>query len=159
MLTAVNANRYHGGGFCVGSPETEEGSCRNFVQALGAVCISAAYQLAPEYTFPAAPKSAWDGLKWAAANAKTLGADPSLGFVIGGTSAGGNLTAVLTHQARDEKLSPPLTGQYMAVPAVLPAAVVPEKYKEFYLSHKQNENAPILPQAVIDMVRILFNLR
>ena len=115
------------------------------------MCISAAYQLAPEYPFPAAPKSAWEGLKWAAANAKSLGADPSLGFVIGGTSAGGNLTAVLTHQARDEKLSPPLTGQYLAVPAVLPAAVVPEKYKELYLSHKQNENTPVLPKAAVDM--------
>lgn len=121
------------------------------MQAFGAVCISAAYQLAPEHPFPAAPKSAWDGLKWAAANAKSFGADPSLGFVVGGTSAGGNLTAVLSHLARDEQLSPPLTGQYLSIPALLPAAVVPDKYKEFYLSYEQNKNAPVLPQAAIDM--------
>ena len=115
------------------------------------MCISAAYQLGPQHPFPAAPKSAWDSLKWAAANAKSFGADPSLGFVVGGTSAGGNLTAVLSHLARDEKLSPPLTGQYLSIPALLPPAVVPEKYKEFHLSSEQNKSAPILPQAAIDM--------
>lgn len=71
--------------------------------------------------------------------------------MVGGTSAGGNLTAVLAHLARDEKLSPPLTGQYLSIPAMLPESVVPEKYKEFYLSHEQNENAPVLPKAAIDM--------
>ncbi len=90
-------------------------------------------------------------MQWAAKNAKSFGADPSLGFVIGGTSAGGNLTAVLAHLARDEGLSPPLTGQYLAIPAVLPDDVVPEKYKEFYLSYEQNKHAPVLPQAAIDM--------
>ena len=115
------------------------------------MCISAAYQLAPEYPFPGAPKSAWDGLRWAAANARSLGADPSLGFVVGGTSAGGNITAVLAHLARDEKLSPPLTGQYLSIPAVLPSEVVPDKYKDSYLAFEQNKNAPVLPKAAIDM--------
>lgn len=121
------------------------------MQAFGATCISSAYLLAPEHPFPAAPKSAWDTLQWAANNAKSFGADPSLGFVIGGTSAGGNLTAVLAHLARDEGLSPPLTGQYLAIPALLPPSVVPEKYKPFYLSHEQNIDVPILPRDAIDM--------
>ena len=113
--------------------------------------INAAYQLGPEHPFPAAPKCAWDTLKWAAANAKSFGADPSLGFVVGGTSSGGTLTAVLTHLARDEKLLPPLTGQYLAIPLLLAPAVVPEKYKKFYHSYEQNKNAPVLPQAALDM--------
>jgi acetyl esterase/lipase len=115
------------------------------------VCINAAYQLGPKHRFPAAPKSAWDVLKWAAANAKSFGADPSLGFVVGGTSSGGTLTAVLTHLARDEGLSPPLTGQYLAIPLLVTPAVIPEKYKKLYLSYEQNKNAPVLPQAAIDM--------
>jgi acetyl esterase/lipase len=129
----------------------EEQSCRNFTQAFGATCISASYRLGPEFKFPYSPKDCWDCLKWAAENANSWGADPSVGFVIGGTSAGGNITAVLSHVARDEKLSPPLTGQYLAIPAVLPAAVVPEKYKQYYLSYEQNRNAPVLPVAAIDM--------
>ena len=80
---------YHGGGFCIGAPEGEEQTCRNFVQAFGATCISASYRLAPDFKFPQAPKDAWDCLKWAAANAKTWGADPSKGFVIGGHLPGG----------------------------------------------------------------------
>ncbi|KAH8803465.1 Alpha/Beta hydrolase protein [Xylogone sp. PMI_703] len=142
---------YHGGGFVNGAPESEELTCRNFVQAFGAVCISATYRLAPEFPFPYAINDAWDALKWAAENAKSWGADPSAGFVIGGTSAGGNITAVLAHLARDEGLSPPLTGQYLAVPTVLTQKVIPEKYKEYYLSYEQNRNAPILPVAAIDM--------
>lgn len=142
---------FHGGGFCIGAPEGEEQTARNLVQAFGAVAVSASYRLAPEFKFPHAPKDAWDAVKWAAANAKSWGADPSAGFIIGGTSAGGNITAVLAHIARDEKLSPPLTGQYLAIPAVLPQSKVPEKYKPYLLSYEQNEHAPVLPQAAIDM--------
>ena len=142
---------FHGGGFCIGAPEGEEQTARNIVQAFGAVAVSASYRLAPEFKFPHAPKDSWAAVKWAAANAKSWGADPSTGFIIGGTSAGGNITAVVAHLARDEKLSPPLTGQYLAIPAVLPASKVPEKYKEYYLSYEQNKTAPVLPQAAIDM--------
>jgi acetyl esterase/lipase len=141
---------FHGGGFCVGTPEGEEQTCRNLVRAFNATCISAQYRLAPEYKFPCGVKDAWDCLKWAAANAKTWGADPSTGFVVGGTSAGANISAVLAHVARDENLSPPLTGQYLAVPKVLPFTRVPEKYKEYHLSAEQNKDAPVLPMAAID---------
>lgn len=142
---------FHGGGFCLGAPEGEEQTCRNFVQAFGATCISAAYRLAPEFKFPHAPKDAWDALKWAAANASSWGADPSIGFVVGGTSAGGNISAILAHLARDESLSPPLTGQYLAIPALLPEKKVPAKYQQYALSYEQNKNAPVLPVAAVDM--------
>lgn len=142
---------FHGGGFCIGEPEGEEQTARNFVLAFGATCISAAYRLAPEFKFPHAPKDAWNALQWAAANATSWGADPSVGFVVGGSSAGANLATVLAHLARDEKLSPPLTGQYLAIPTLLPASKVPERYKEWFLSYEQNRNAAVLPVAAIDM--------
>lgn len=101
----------HGGGFVVGDFGNEQLNCRMFSKNCGAVCVNVAYRLAPEHPFPAAPNDAWDALKWIAANAtSTLGADPSKGFVVGGASAGGNLTDVVGHLARDEKLNPPLTG-------------------------------------------------
>lgn len=112
---------------------------------------SFSYRLAPEHKFPAAPNDSWDALKWAAANAKSLKADPSQGFIIGGTSAGGNITAVLAHLARDEGLSPPLTGQYLAIPAVGGGQWIPEKYKDKWLSYEQNNDVPVLPIAAIDM--------
>ena len=128
----------HGGGFCIGAPEVEEVSCRNFVQAYGATCVSIAYRLGPEYPFPHAPRDCWDGLKWAAAHAEKWRADLSVGFVVGGSSAGGNLAAVLAHMARDEHLLPPLTGQYLAVPLVCTEAKMPERYRERFFSYSQN---------------------
>ena len=142
----------HGGGFCLGGPEGEEQTCRNFVLAFGATCVSIAYRLGPEYSYPYAPHDCWDGLKWCASNASLWNADLSAGFVVGGTSAGGNLAAVLTHRARDEHLSPPLTGQYLAIPQLCAEGKVPERYRQFMLSYEQNKN-PLggLPKAAIDM--------
>ena len=138
---------FHGGGFCTGAPESEEQTCQNFVQAFGAVCVSATYRLGPTYKFPTAHKDAWDCLKWAAENASSWGADPSVGFIVGGTSSGANITAVVTHMARDEGLSPPLTGHYLAAASLVPEEKLPEKYKKFYLSHQQNIDVPVLPRA------------
>lgn len=142
---------FHGGGFCIGGPEGEEQTARALVQAYGATCVSASYRLAPRFRFPYAVNDAWDALKWSAANAKALGADPSVGFIVGGTSAGGNISAVLAHHARDQGLSPPLTGQYLAIPAVCPEKKMPQKYHDRFFSYEQNRNAPVLPQAAIDM--------
>jgi acetyl esterase/lipase len=79
------------------------------------------------------------------------------GFLVGGTSAGGNFSAVVAHLAKDAELDPPLTGQYLSIPAVLPAEVVPEKYKAKYLSDKQNSEAPILSTATRDMFLGAYN--
>lgn len=58
--------------------------------------------------------------------------------MVGGGSAGGNIAAVLAHLARDNKLDPPLTGQYLCVPAItslMPPEEMPEQYRAEYLSH------------------------
>ncbi|KAK7748764.1 hypothetical protein SLS53_000788 [Cytospora paraplurivora] len=63
---------------------------------------------------------------------------PQAGFIIGGGSAGGNIAAVLAHVARDNQLDPPLTGQYLAVPAItcfMPPEDMPEQYRAEYLNH------------------------
>jgi acetyl esterase/lipase len=100
---------------------------------------------------PYGSKDAWDVLKWAAANAKSWGADPSVGFVVGGMSAGANLASIVVHLARDENLSPPLTGQYLAIPMVLPNIRVLEKYRPYAISYEQNKDAPVLSVAAVNM--------
>ena len=97
-------------------------------------------RLAPEHPFPTWINDSWDALQWAAAHATTvLGADPARGgFVVGGGSAGANIAAVLAHLARDARLDPPLTGQYLCVPsltALMPPAELPARYRPEYLSH------------------------
>lgn len=142
---------FHGGGFCVGTPENEELTARNLVYAFGSVVFNASYRQAPEFKFPCAVDDSWEAVKYAAVSAQTWGADPSVGFIIGGTSAGGNLSAVLSHYSRDEGLSPPITGHYLATPTVLSSDKVPEKYRPYYLSYKQNKNAPLLSHEAIAM--------
>ncbi|KAH0844048.1 hypothetical protein AYO21_02194 [Fonsecaea monophora] len=141
----------HGGGFCLGSPEGEEQTCRNLVLALNATCVAVAYRLGPRYPFPYAPNDCWDALRWCASNAASWNANPDEGFVVGGSSAGANIAAVLAHRARDEGFSPPLTGLYLAIPLLCPKAKIPEQYRRSWISHEQNANAPVLPEAALEM--------
>jgi acetyl esterase/lipase len=129
---------FHEGGWGMGDLTDEEVNCRLFSRDLGAVCVNVEYRLAPEHPFPTWINDAWDALQWCAQHSSELGADPSRGFLVGGGSAGGNITAVLTHIARDEELSPPLTGQYLGVPAImcfLPPSHIPARYRHEYLSN------------------------
>lgn len=69
----------HGGGFVLGDIDSETALARLFTKEIGCTCISVDYRLAPENAFPAAPNDCWDVTKWAAANAKSYGANPSQG--------------------------------------------------------------------------------
>ena len=128
---------YFGGGFMLGSPATMAPYARAFAHFFDAVVLSANYRLAPEDPFPAAPHDAWDTLRWAAAHASSLGADPDAGFVVGGASAGGTLAGVMAQLAKDEGLRPALTGQWLCIPLLFEEGIVPEKYKAQYLSREQ----------------------
>ncbi|KAF2809188.1 uncharacterized protein BDZ99DRAFT_571982 [Mytilinidion resinicola] len=142
---------YHGGGFCLGGLETETPTCRAWALQLGAVVLNVEYRRAPEWVFPTPVKDAWDAFKWAATNASELGADPAAGFLVAGVSAGGNMASVVAHLARNEGVVPRLTGQYLSVPALIPADKVPEEYKEEYLSREQNRDSPLLPRTMVEM--------
>ncbi|KAK6383095.1 hypothetical protein LTS17_003765 [Exophiala oligosperma] len=146
----------HGGGFCIGVPENEEITARNVVQTHGAIAISIDYRHAPEYKFPYAVEDAWAGLRWAAKNAASYGADPTKGFIVGGSSAGGNLTAVLAHLARDKGLRPPLTGQYLAIPSVGTEEEIPAKYQDRLKSYTKYADSPGLSVAAINSVLKMY---
>ena len=51
---------------------------------------------------------------------------------------------MLAHLARDNALSPPLTGQFLSVPSCLPPDAVPERYMPFYHSWDQAAASPQL---------------
>ncbi|GIZ42379.1 hypothetical protein CKM354_000565200 [Cercospora kikuchii] len=142
---------YHGGGWCIGDLEGEEILCKNMASKLGMTVGNVDYRLGPESKFPTAHNDCWDATKWIAENAIALGADPSKGFIIGGTSAGGNLAAAMSHLARDEGLSPPITGCHLMIPAVCDSSVYPERFKKELLSRAQLHDAPILSHASIEL--------
>jgi acetyl esterase/lipase len=78
-------------------------------------------------------------MKWIAAHATEplLNADPKAGFIMGGISAGGALTAAYSRLFQEEPLAYPLTGQWLCIPSMMDASTVPEKYKESFLSTTQ----------------------
>ncbi|KAJ4304509.1 hypothetical protein N0V90_000035 [Kalmusia sp. IMI 367209] len=125
---------YHGGGWLFGAPDMWEPACEVLVQQLGATVVSVDYRMAPEHVFPTAANDAIDVLHW--------GGDLDKGFIVSGTSAGGNLAAVAAHEAVDSNL--PLTGVFLSIPVMLHPDVVPEKWKAHYNSWEQNKDAMIL---------------
>jgi acetyl esterase len=83
----------HGGGWVIGDLETHDAVCRTLCHHSGAVVVAVDYRLAPEHPFPAAPDDVEAALRWVAAHAGEIGADPArLG--VAGDSAGANLVAV-----------------------------------------------------------------
>jgi acetyl esterase len=94
----------HGGGWAMGTLDAFDPLCRALANASGALIASIDYRLAPEHPFPAAPDDARAAVRWLAAHAGELGADPArLG--IAGDSAGGNLAAVTARRLRDDERS------------------------------------------------------
>jgi len=130
----------YGGGFFTGTTIQLLPWAKATAALYNATVVLPSYRLAPEHPFPTAHNDIWDSVKWLAANASSLGTDPSKGFVIGGSSAGGNLAVVTAHRALRENLSPPLTGVLANIPPCLDAQIVPEKYKHLFLSREQNAN-------------------
>jgi len=61
------------------------------------------------------------------------------------------MASVVAHLARNEGAVHRLTGQYLSVPALIPADRVPEKHKGEYLSREQNSDSPLLPRAMVEM--------
>ena len=89
----------HGGGWTIGSLDSYDRTCRGL--AAGADCrvLSVDYALAPEHPFPAAVDAAMFVWETLLARTSDYGIDPAR-IAVGGDSAGGNLSAVLCHEAR-----------------------------------------------------------
>jgi acetyl esterase len=86
------------GGYVIGGVDESEHEARRIAAETPAIVVSLGYRLAPEHRFPAAAEDAWDALQWLAANAAALGGDP-VRLMVGGCSAGGGLTAIVSRQA------------------------------------------------------------
>lgn len=58
--------------------------------------------------------------------------------------------AAISHLWRDESLTPPLTGVFLAVPSICVISALPDKYRHREMSWKQNRDAPIFNVAASD---------
>ncbi|MEX0350903.1 MAG: alpha/beta hydrolase [Paracoccaceae bacterium] len=86
----------HGGGWIQGGIETHDGLCGALAEQAGIRVIAYDYRLAPEHPFPAAPDDILSCYRALVAGATEIAIDPAQ-LVVGGDSAGGNLTAALMH--------------------------------------------------------------
>jgi acetyl esterase len=128
---------FHGGGWVIGDLDTHDGICRSLANGAGCIVVAVDYRLAPEHRFPGAAEDCYAATVWVAENARSLGGDPAR-IAVGGDSAGGQLTAVVSLMARDRG-GPPLVYQVMIYP-VTDYSYGTGSYREFadgYLLNKE----------------------
>ncbi|KAM5348898.1 hypothetical protein ACJ41O_008721 [Fusarium nematophilum] len=142
----------HGGGFVTGGLETDDSTCRAVAAELGIVVVNVEYRLAPENKFPVGFEDSFDIVRWTASpeGLAKLKLDLSKGFILGGTSAGANFTAGIAHLARDEGLSPGITGVVFLAGSFCHPDVRPKKYLDRILSVDEINDAPGLTRKSID---------
>jgi acetyl esterase len=97
---------FHGGGFVLGDLDTHDGLCRLICRDAAVHVLSIDYRLAPEHKAPAGVEDCYAAYRWALEHAAELGADPAR-VAVGGDSAGGNLAAVVSLQARNDGVQLP----------------------------------------------------
>lgn len=56
----------------------------------------------------------------------------------------------MSHLARDQALSPPLTGVALSIPTVFDIHNPPMEYKDHLISYEQNKDAPILDMPIME---------
>jgi acetyl esterase/lipase len=88
----------HGGGFVIGDLESYDAQCRILCNRVGVTVVSVDYRLAPEHPFPAGAEDALAAFDWVVEH------EPGP-IVIGGDSAGGNLSAVTAQARRDSEIA------------------------------------------------------
>ncbi len=105
---------YHGGGWVLGSQDSDDPFCRDLCVRSGAVIVSVNYRHAPEDRFPAPIDDGFAALQWVAEHAVELGGIPGQ-LAVAGWSAGGNIAAVVSQLARDAG-RPEIAGQLLLTP-------------------------------------------
>ncbi|WP_066066944.1 alpha/beta hydrolase [Neobacillus soli] len=119
---------YHGGGWVIGDLETADASCRMIANRTGRVVVSVDYRLSPEYKFPIPVEDSYAALQWVSENASSINGNAS-NLVVGGDSAGGNLSAVVSLISK-EKNGPDISGQVLIYP-VTALGYDTKSYQEF----------------------------
>ena len=90
-------------GWVLGGIGNDESWIRRAIAATGCVVVDVDYRLAPEYRFPIPVEDSWTALVYVSQHGEAVGVDTSR-ISIGGWSAGGHLSAVLSQRARDRGL-------------------------------------------------------
>ncbi|WYZ35941.1 hypothetical protein EsH8_X_000588 [Colletotrichum jinshuiense] len=135
---------FHGGGWVLGNIDTENVIATHLCNRGKSVVVCVDYRLAPEDPFPAAVDDCWESFLWAISDGvEKLNLDTSR-IAVGGSSAGGNLTAIVCQRATRRADIPPIAVQLLSVPVADNTATV-DSTKSDHASWKENEFTPALP--------------
>jgi acetyl esterase/lipase len=105
---------FHGGGWVLGSHDSDDPLCRDLCVRSDALIVSVDYRHAPEARFPAAADDGLAAVRWVADHAEAIGGVPGQ-LAVAGWSAGANGAAVTCRLARDAG-GPRLSGQLLLAP-------------------------------------------
>ena len=106
---------YHGGGFVIGDLDSHDGVCRALANQARCVVVAVDYRLAPEHKYPAAVEDCFAATRYVSEHGAEFNIDPKR-LAVGGDSAGGNLSAVVSIMARDRN-APQIAFQLLVYPA------------------------------------------
>ena len=118
---------YHGGGFVIANIDVYDASAKVLADQVGAVVVSVAYRLAPEFKFPTAHNDSFAAYEWVVKNAASIKGDPKL-IAVAGESAGGNLAVNMAIMARDKGVAAPV--HVLSVYPIAGADMNTESYKK-----------------------------
>ena len=105
---------FHGGGWVLGSHDSDDPMLRDLCRRSGALIVSVNYRHAPEARFPAAADDALAAVRWLGEHARELGGVAGQ-LAVAGWSAGANLAAGVCQQVRDHG-GPRIAGQVLLTP-------------------------------------------
>ncbi|KAK3935771.1 alpha/beta-hydrolase [Diplogelasinospora grovesii] len=132
---------YHGGGFVLGDLLTEAQLCLSMREA-GVAVVDVNYRHCPETIWGKCIQDAWAALNWARNSSGDLNVNPD-SVSIGGISAGGHISFVLQHMARDAKI--PLKLCMASVPPSSDGLSYRYYTESPFASFHEFHRSPILP--------------
>jgi len=109
----------HGGGWVIGSKDTQGLPIVNHLASQGWFCVNVNYRLSPGATFPEHLIDLKRALHWVRSEGPAWGADPSFVAVAGG-SAGGHLAALMALSQDEAEYQPGFEDTDTSVQAAIP---------------------------------------
>ncbi|KAL4944302.1 Alpha/Beta hydrolase protein [Aspergillus oleicola] len=142
---------FHGGGWAIGGLNDGNDLCSLICDTAKCVVVTVGYRLAPEHPYPAAVDDAVSAMEWAVspAGSEVLGDVDRSRIAVGGTSAGGNLAAVLSMKASLLPTPINVCFQLLVVPVIDNTASIEGVWKE-------NQHAPWLTPARMSWYRNMY---
>ncbi|KAL4724459.1 hypothetical protein ACLX1H_009075 [Fusarium chlamydosporum] len=155
----------HGGGYVFGNIASEDAICTAIALGANVTVVNLNYRHAPDFAYPTPWEDTEDTFHWIHDNIEELLGIPSQ-VVIGGISAGAQLSAALTLQQNmspDGLSRPKLAGQVLMIPAL----IHPECYDPILAqlkdpslsSYVQNADAPLLNKAALEKFTSLLRVQ